>query len=131
MAEERRGGRGPDDRGQGRGRPDRGRPPQRSRTAPAERARSGDPARLAAYTLLRAVDDGAYANLELPHILRRNHLAGRDAAFATELAFGTIRWQGLYDRFIEVAADRPVDRLDPGVRDSLRLGAHLEVLVRD
>jgi 16S rRNA (cytosine967-C5)-methyltransferase len=105
-------------------RPDRGRPPQRSRTAPADRTRSGDPARLAAYTLLRAVDDGAYANLELPHILRRNRLGGRDAAFATELGFGTIRWSGLYDRFIERAADRPIDRLDPGVRDTLRLGAH-------
>ncbi len=106
--------------------PERSRPrrPARSATRPSDRARQGDPARLAAYTLLRAVDDGAYANLELPNVLRRNRIGGRDAAFATELAFGTIRWQGLYDRFIAVAADRPVDRLDPGVRDALRLGAH-------
>lgn len=79
---------------------------------------------MAAYTLLRAVDDGAYANLELPRILTRQRVAGRDAAFATELAFGTVRWSGLYDRFIELAANRPIDRLDPGVRDTLRLGAH-------
>ena len=102
----------------------RGRRPQRSVTRPQDRGRQGDPARLAAYTLLRAVDDGAYANLELPNVLRRNHIDGRDAAFATELSFGSIRWRGLYDRFIAVAADRPVDRLDPGVRDTLRLGAH-------
>lgn len=99
-------------------------PAQRSRQRPAERSRRADPARLAAYTLLRAVADGAYANLELPTVLRRQQVAGRDAAFATELAFGTIRWQGLYDRFIAVAADRSVDRLDGGVLDTLRLGAH-------
>ncbi len=52
------------------------------------------------------------------------HLSGRDAAFATELAFGTIRWEGLYDRFIALAADRPIERVDPGLRDTLRLGAH-------
>ncbi len=104
--------------------PERPRRPQRSATRPTDRGRRGDPARLAAYTLLRAVDDGAYANLELPHVLRRNRIDGRDAAFATELAFGTIRWQGLYDRFIALAANRPVERLDPGVRDTLRLGAH-------
>ncbi|MFV0462337.1 MAG: RsmB/NOP family class I SAM-dependent RNA methyltransferase [Nostocoides sp.] len=100
------------------------RPRPRSATPPARRARRGDPSRLAAYTLLRAVDDGAYANLELPKILTRQRLHGRDAAFATELSFGTIRWCGLYDRIIELAASRPVDRLDPGVRDTLRLGAH-------
>lgn len=125
MADDRRDRRDRPDRGPGR--PDRGRPrpgQQRSRTAPAQRSRSGDPARLAAYTLLRAVDEGRYANLELPHILRRQRLSGRDAAFATELAFGAVRWSGLYDRFVEVAADRPLDRLDPGVRDTLRLGAH-------
>lgn len=97
---------------------------ERSRTRPAERNRRGDPSRLAAYTLLRAVADGGYANLELPKILRRGHLHGRDAAFTTELAFGTLRWQGFYDRCIEVAADRPTSRLDGGVLDSLRLGAH-------
>ena len=43
---------------------------ERSVTRPAERSRSTDPARLAAYTVMRAVADGAYANLELPKELR-------------------------------------------------------------
>jgi 16S rRNA (cytosine967-C5)-methyltransferase len=60
----------------------------------------------------------------MPQILRRRRLEGRDAAFATELAFGTVRWQGLYDAVIAVAADRPVDRIDPGLLDVLRLGCH-------
>lgn len=68
--------------------------------------------------------DGAYANLEMPRILRRRRLVGRDAAFATELAFGTIRWQGLYDAVLAVAADRPVERIDPDLLDVLRLGCH-------
>lgn len=68
--------------------------------------------------------DGAYANLEMPRMIRQRRLEPRDAAFATELAFGTIRWQGLYDAVIAVAADRPVDRIDPEVLDVLRLGVH-------
>ncbi|HEX6916830.1 MAG TPA: transcription antitermination factor NusB, partial [Phycicoccus sp.] len=99
-------------------------PRRRSATAPSERTRRAEPTRFAAYTLLRAVADGAYANLELPVILRRRRLEGRDAAFATELAFGTLRWQGLYDAVVAVAADRPVERIDPQVLDVLRLGCH-------
>ena len=99
-------------------------PRRRSATAPSERTRRAEPTRFAAYTLLRAVDDGAYANLEMPAILRRHRLEGRDAAFATELAFGTIRWQGFYDAVIAEAAGRPTDRIDPQVLDVLRLGAH-------
>ncbi|MGL4742967.1 MAG: RsmB/NOP family class I SAM-dependent RNA methyltransferase [Dermatophilaceae bacterium] len=91
---------------------------------PSERTRRAEPTRFAAYTVLRAVAGGAYANLELPGVLRQHRLTGRDAAFATELAFGTIRWQGLYDAIIVAAADRPVERIDPEVLDVLRLGTH-------
>ncbi|MFW5474307.1 RsmB/NOP family class I SAM-dependent RNA methyltransferase [Knoellia sp. CPCC 206450] len=97
---------------------------QRSRQRPSDRAKHAEPARFAAYTLLRAVADGAYANLELPAILRRHRLDTRDAAFATELAFGTLRMQGFYDAVIERAADRPTSKIDGGVLDVLRLGAH-------
>ncbi len=99
-------------------------PRQRSATAPSQRTRRAEPTRFAAYTLLRAVAEGGYANLELPTILRRHHVEGRDAAFATELAFGTIRWQGFYDAVIADAAGRPTARIDPQVLDVLRLGAH-------
>lgn len=97
---------------------------QRSVQRPSERAKHAEPARLAAYTLLRAVADGAYANLEFPAIIRRHRLDARDAAFATELAFGTLRMQGFYDAVIVKAADRPTSKIDSGVLDVLRLGAH-------
>lgn len=126
----REGGRGRQGR-EGQGRQGQGRPPrrdgggrQRSRTAPAQRHRRADPARTTAHAVLLSVDEGAYANLELPPALRRARLAGRDAAFATELTYGTLRMQGLYDPVIALAADRPVERLDPAVRAVLRLGAH-------
>jgi 16S rRNA (cytosine967-C5)-methyltransferase len=82
-----------------------------------------DAARLAAYDVLRAVRvDDAYANLVLPQVLRRHRLSGRDAAFATELASGTLRRQGSYDAVVDACLDR--GKVQPRVRDVLRLGAH-------
>lgn len=97
---------------------------QRSVQRPAERARRTDAPRLAAYTVLRAVSGGAYANLELPKVLRDKQIHGRDAAFATELAYGATRMRGLYDPVIAVAARREVTAIDANVLDTLRLGAH-------
>lgn len=66
----------------------------------------------------------AYANLLLPKMLRERHITGRDAAFATELTYGTARAQGLLDAIISAAAGRPVDEIDGEVLDVLRLGAY-------
>ena len=96
----------------------------RSEQAPSARRRTGDPARSAALAVLRAVDDGAYANLEMPKVLTRHDLSGRDAAFATELALGTIRRQGFYDRVIETGSGRAPSQIDPVVLAVLRLGVH-------
>jgi 16S rRNA (cytosine967-C5)-methyltransferase len=87
-----------------------------------------DAPRLAAYDVLRAVrEDDAYANLELPQLLRERRIEGRDAAFVTELVGGTLRGQGTYDAVIDHLAGRPPD---PGVRDALRLGAHQLLAMR-
>ena len=115
----------------GRDRGGRQRPPARQRAAhqrsaqrPSERARRTDKARLTAYTAMRQIADGGYANLVLPALLREKHLAGRDAGFTTELVYGATRLHGLYDEIVAVAADRPVDKIDPRVLDTLRLGVH-------
>ncbi|MEY3999915.1 MAG: hypothetical protein RLZZ626_270, partial [Actinomycetota bacterium] len=64
-------------------------------------------AREVAYALLLSVaQDAAYANLLLPKLLNKAHLEQRDAAFAQEMSFGTLRWQGFYDRIIAIAANR-------------------------
>jgi 16S rRNA (cytosine967-C5)-methyltransferase len=97
----------------------------RSAAAPSQRRRGTDPARRVAFDVLRAVaDSDSYANLVLPPLLRERGIRGRDAAFATELAYGTLRLRGRYDAVIALAADRPTDHIDPPVLDALRLGAH-------
>ena len=91
---------------------------------PAPR-READPARRVAYDLLRAVDEReAYANLTLPALLRERGLTGRDAAFATELGYGTLRAAGTLDTFLARCADRPVNQIDSAARAALRLGAY-------
>jgi 16S rRNA (cytosine967-C5)-methyltransferase len=71
---------------------------------------------------MRAVDErDSYANLLMPRLLRERGVKGRDAALATELAYGTLRGLGTYDAIIEMCVDRAPD---PDVRDALRLGAH-------
>jgi 16S rRNA (cytosine967-C5)-methyltransferase len=83
------------------------------------------PARLVAFDVLEAVRvDEAYANLLLPARIRRARLSRADAAFATELTYGTLRLLGYYDRVVELAAGRPTTAIDPAVLDVLRLGTH-------
>ena len=101
--------------------------PRRARTNRAggsgAAAFRADPARRAAYDVLRAVTDrDSYANLLLPALLAERGLTGRDAAFATELTYGTLRGRGTYDAILAACSDR--DQLDPPVQDVLRLGAH-------
>ena len=98
---------------------------ERSTLAPSARRKGSDAAREVALEVLREVEDAdAYANLVLPPALRRARLDGRDAAFATELAYGTLRLQGRYDAILTRCTDRALTDVDPVVRDLLRLGAH-------
>ncbi|WP_418906884.1 RsmB/NOP family class I SAM-dependent RNA methyltransferase [Glutamicibacter endophyticus] len=112
-------------RGQGAG------PRQFSQSAPAARKRSADPARLVAFKVLREVSEAdAYANLVLPKMIRTYQLDKRDAGFATELAYGALRGQGFYDGILATLVDRPLEELDPAIRDALRLGAHQLLAMR-
>ena len=82
-------------------------PPRQQNTRRGPRRKPLDPARGAAFEVLRAVSEReAYANLALPALLRRRGITGRDAAFATELTYGTCRTQGLLDAVIGAAAGR-------------------------
>ena len=104
------------------------RPPHKRSRAPHGRRRT---ARGAAYDLLHAVHvDDAYANIAMPEILARAGLSPRDAALATELAYGALRWQGLYDAILAECVDRPLGELDGRLLDVLRLGTHQIVNMR-
>ncbi|WIM68905.1 transcription antitermination factor NusB [Corynebacterium breve] len=84
-----------------------------------------DPARVAAFDVLqRVTNDNAYANLTLPKLLRERKISGRDAAFATEITYGTLRNLGVLDAVIGECSSRPLDQIAPPVLDALRLGAY-------
>lgn len=75
--------------------------------------------------MLRQVEqDDAYANIAMPGILSSAGLSGRDAAFATELAYGTLRWQALYDAVLNACITGDPSRVEPAMRRILRLGTH-------
>ncbi len=127
----------PGGRGAARGQRAAGQGPVRSQAAagPAGRGRpaggqrsahpGADPARRCAYNVLHAVAErDAYANLLLPAMLTDQGLTGRDAALATELTYGVLRGQGTYDAILSICSDRDLSRIDPPLRQVLRLGAH-------
>lgn len=107
-----------------------GEPGPRHHHRPRSRVSPNNP-RLVALDVLLAVErDDAYANLLLRPRLREAGIEGPDAAFATELTYGTLRLSGLYDEIIEIAANRPIDEIDLVARNSLRLGAHQILTMR-
>lgn len=65
-------------------------------------------------TLLRVETDDAFANLVLPKALRKAKLEGRDAAFATELTYGTLRALGVLDAVIARCATRGLEAMACG-----------------
>lgn len=85
----------------------------------------GDAPREAAFeVVLRVARDGAFANLTLPKLLKERKIKGRDAAFATELAYGTLRTMGVLDAVIAANSSRPVSQISPEVLAALRLGTY-------
>lgn len=88
-------------------------------------ARSGSTARSVALEVIRRViDEHAYSTLVLPALLRRAGIDARDRAFATELAYGTLRRRIPIDRSIGIRSTRPIERIDAHARHLLRLGAY-------
>ncbi|HJS25715.1 MAG TPA: 16S rRNA (cytosine(967)-C(5))-methyltransferase RsmB [Actinomycetota bacterium] len=72
----------------------------------------------------RVTDEGAYSNLALRRALDRAHLPDREAAFATELAYGTLRRLVPIDHVLEPLLERPLALAPKAPRAALRLGAY-------
>lgn len=78
-------------------------------------------ARAVAVDALIRIDDGAYANIVLPHLLDRSDLSSQDRHFVTELVYGATRMR----RACDWLADRYLLRdPDPETRAALRLGVY-------
>ena len=90
-----------------------------------------DAPRAVAYEVIFRVHDAdAFANLTLPKALRTQQLTGRDAAFATELTYGTLRTQGVLDAVIAKSSTRALADIAPEVLDALRLGTYQVLYTR-
>jgi 16S rRNA (cytosine967-C5)-methyltransferase len=81
-------------------------------------------ARDVALGVLVEVEEGAYANVRLPALLRASALDARARAQATDLVYGTLRRRRALDALVQPALDRPLADLDPPVRAALRLGTY-------
>jgi 16S rRNA (cytosine967-C5)-methyltransferase len=82
-------------------------------------------ARAVALRVLERVEaETAFADLALDAELERHALAPRDRALATELVYGTLRWQRYLDWILQPHSRRRLDRLDVRVRAGLRLAAY-------
>jgi 16S rRNA (cytosine967-C5)-methyltransferase len=66
----------------------------------------------------------AFADLALDAELDRRRLRARDRALATELVFGTLRWQRYLDWILGPHSKRSLDSLDPRPLVLLRLTAY-------
>jgi 16S rRNA (cytosine967-C5)-methyltransferase len=86
--------------------------------------------RVAFESLISVEESDAYLNLVLPRLLDKASLSVQDAAFATELAYGTSRNQGFYDWITSKVTGRPIEDIDLEALVVLRLGAHQLVTLK-
>ena len=84
-----------------------------------------DASRLLAYDIICEVNRrNGYSNLLLPQALTSSNLDERDRGFTTELVYGTLRMQGLYDFIFTQISDRSWNQVDDDIVDLARMGAH-------
>jgi len=84
-----------------------------------------DAPRLLAFDIISEVNRrGGYSNLLLPQALADSSFDERDRGFTTELVYGTIRMQGLYDYIFSEISARPWNEVDAEIVDLARMGAH-------
>ncbi len=82
------------------------------------------PSRKIAYEVLRRVEaEGAYAS-DLLHAALTPHVKPADAALATEITLGVLRWRRLLDFLLGQHLKKPISRLDLPVALALRMGLY-------
>jgi len=82
-----------------------------------------DKARRIALIVLKEVnEDQKYANISLKEHINRAKLNERDAAFVTQLVYGTLENQGIIDQALRKFAK--MNRVNPWVKNILRMGCY-------
>jgi 16S rRNA (cytosine967-C5)-methyltransferase len=92
-------------------------------TSKSKPARTATPREVALDALVR-VEDGAFANVLLPTLLRSSGMEQRERAQTTELVYGTLRRRRSLDALLDPVLDRDLDDVDAPVRAALRLGVY-------
>jgi 16S rRNA (cytosine967-C5)-methyltransferase len=84
---------------------------------------SASAARVVAHRVLgRVSDEDAFADRAFRVEAERANLEPRDRAFAQQLAYGTVQRLAALDHVIAALSSRPLEKIDPDVREALRLG---------
>ncbi len=82
------------------------------------------PARTIAFEVLRRVEaEGAYAS-DVLHAELGSRVTPENAALATEITFGVLRWRGLLDFLLDRQLKKSVAQLDLPVALALRMGLY-------
>ncbi|MFO7776949.1 MAG: transcription antitermination factor NusB [Nitriliruptoraceae bacterium] len=91
---------------------------------------TGLASRRAALAALAQVEErGRWSNLAVPEAIAELATA-RDRAFASHLAYETLRWQGTLDAALALVLTRDLAAVEPALRRILRLGA-TQLLISD
>ena len=84
---------------------------------------AASPARVVAHAVLRRVfREGAWADRAFRAEADRARLEPRERAFAQALAYGAVQRVRTLDHVLERLSSRPLDQVQPDLRDALRLG---------
>ncbi len=85
---------------------------------------SGLTSRQLAFLTLKAVHQGAFADVALDRTLARHRLAGADRRLVTELVYGCVRRMRSLDALIDQFASKPAQQQPPDLRTALHLGLY-------
>jgi len=77
-----------------------------------------------ALEVLQAVEKGLFAEQALGLRLEERTPSREDRRLATELVYGVLRWRSRLDAIISRCLVRPDNKLDPKLRDILRIGLY-------
>lgn len=79
---------------------------------------------LALRILSRVETEGAFADQLLSAAARSRGLPPQERALLRELTYGVLRWRNRLDWIVAHFARRPLESIDPDIRNLLRLGAY-------
>ena len=79
---------------------------------------------LATDILLKVETRKAYADVLLDRALGAKLLSAQDRALLTGLTYGTLRWRGQLDAYLQQLIPRPLQETDPFLRNLLRLSLY-------